>query len=111
MTAPVLRPYQREAIEAVVAARKSGIRRMVVCLPTGAGKTVIFSELARLANKRLVPLIGEFARASGRQAVSCARRNASVVTSAAQRAHRWMRMCSSRRCGRAPDRIGLCSPG
>ncbi len=56
MTAPVLRPYQREAIEAVVAARKRGIRRMVVCLPTGAGKTVIFSELARLANKQVLVL-------------------------------------------------------
>jgi ATP-dependent helicase IRC3 len=56
MSAPVLRPYQREAIEAVVAARRSGIRRMVVCLPTGAGKTVIFSELARLANKQVLVL-------------------------------------------------------
>src|SRR4051812_19212954 len=56
MSSPTLRPYQREAIEAVIAARRAGIKRMVVCLPTGAGKTVIFSQLARLARKRvLVP--------------------------------------------------------
>jgi ATP-dependent helicase IRC3 len=51
-----LRPYQREAIDAVVAARRSGVRRMLVCLPTGAGKTVIFSELARLARRGVLVL-------------------------------------------------------
>lgn len=51
-----LRPYQRQAIEAVLAARKSGIRRMVVCLPTGAGKTVIFSHLAQLARRQVLVL-------------------------------------------------------
>src|SRR5688572_21649152 len=51
-----LRSYQREAIAAVVAARRGGIRRMIVCLPTGAGKTVIFSELARLARRQVLVL-------------------------------------------------------
>lgn len=51
-----LRPYQREAIEAVLTARREGVRRMVVCLPTGAGKTVIFSELARLARRQVLVL-------------------------------------------------------
>ncbi|HEY4244447.1 MAG TPA: DEAD/DEAH box helicase [Kofleriaceae bacterium] len=51
-----LRPYQREAIDAVIAARIAGTRRMVVCLPTGAGKTVIFSHLARLAKKQVLVL-------------------------------------------------------
>jgi hypothetical protein len=46
-----LRPYQRETIDAVLAARRAGVRRMLVCLPTGSGKTVIFSELARLARR------------------------------------------------------------
>lgn len=54
--AVTLRPYQREAIEAVLAARRRGVRRMIVCLPTGAGKTVIFSELARLARKQVLVL-------------------------------------------------------
>jgi ATP-dependent helicase IRC3 len=56
MTAPALRPYQREAIDAVIAARQRGVRRMVVCLPTGAGKTVIFSHLARLATRQVLVL-------------------------------------------------------
>src|SRR5690349_3747015 len=54
--APDLRPYQRAAIDAVLAARRSGVRRMVVCLPTGAGKTVIFSHLAQLARKQVLVL-------------------------------------------------------
>ena len=56
MSSPPLRPYQRDAIDAVIAARRAGIKRMVVCLPTGAGKTVIFSQLARLARKRVLVL-------------------------------------------------------
>lgn len=49
--APSLRPYQREAVEAVLSARRAGTRRMLVCLPTGAGKTVVFAHLARLAKR------------------------------------------------------------
>src|SRR4051812_48199069 len=54
--APSLRPYQRAAIEAVLVARRSGVKRMVVCLPTGAGKTVIFSHLAELARRQVLVL-------------------------------------------------------
>ena len=53
---PTLRPYQQEAVAAVLAARREGTRRMVVCLPTGAGKTVIFAQLARLARKQVLVL-------------------------------------------------------
>jgi ATP-dependent helicase IRC3 len=53
---PALRPYQREAIDAVLAARRAGVRRMLVCLPTGAGKTVIFSHLAALAKRQVLVL-------------------------------------------------------
>lgn len=56
IAAPTLRPYQREAIEAVLAARRSGVRRMIVCLPTGAGKTVVFAHLARLARRQVLVL-------------------------------------------------------
>ena len=48
-----LRPYQRAAVEAVLAARRAGKRRLLVHLPTGAGKTVIFSHLAQLARLEL----------------------------------------------------------
>lgn len=51
-----LRPYQLEAVDAVIAARKRGVRRMLVALPTGAGKTVIFAELIRRARRDVLVL-------------------------------------------------------
>lgn len=46
-----LRPYQNEAIQAVLDARERGLQRVVVVLPTGAGKTVIFSSLLRILRR------------------------------------------------------------
>jgi superfamily II DNA or RNA helicase len=40
-----LRPYQAQAIEAIGAAEVRGITRPLVVIPTGGGKTVIFSHL------------------------------------------------------------------
>lgn len=40
-----LRPYQRQAIDAVYNAINNGCTRPAVLLPTGSGKTVIFSHL------------------------------------------------------------------
>lgn len=40
------RPYQSEAIEKIFAAWREGMQRPAAVLPTGAGKTVIFSHLA-----------------------------------------------------------------
>lgn len=45
MTSLTLRDYQREAIDAVFAAWSGGMRRPAIVLPTGAGKTVVFSAL------------------------------------------------------------------
>ena len=44
-TAATLRGYQQECIDAVVDAFKQGVRRQVVSMPVGSGKTVIFSHL------------------------------------------------------------------
>ncbi len=40
-----LRPYQRQCLEAIEKAYWKGIRRQLVCLPTGTGKTVVFAHL------------------------------------------------------------------
>jgi len=42
-----LRPYQAEALAAIRAAHAAGVRRPLVVLPTGAGKTVLFAHLIR----------------------------------------------------------------
>jgi superfamily II DNA or RNA helicase len=42
-----LRDYQEEAIDAVFAAWAGGMRRPAIVLPTGAGKTVVFSSLVQ----------------------------------------------------------------
>ena len=44
-----LRPYQLEALEATRAAYKAKHRAVLVVMPTGTGKTVLFAEIARLA--------------------------------------------------------------
>lgn len=41
-----LRPYQREAIDAVQTAWTEDMQRPAVVLPTGAGKTIVFSCMA-----------------------------------------------------------------
>lgn len=46
-TSITLRDYQREAIDAVFAAWSGGMKRPAVVLPTGAGKTVVFSTLVK----------------------------------------------------------------
>ncbi len=51
ITAPVsqivLRDYQVAAVDAINAAEARGVRRQLMVLPTAAGKTVCFSEIAR----------------------------------------------------------------
>lgn len=48
MTTLQLREYQHEAIAALHKGWKDGLDRAAVVLPTGSGKTVIFSHLAKL---------------------------------------------------------------
>ena len=44
-----LRPYQQQALEAVRDAYRRGHRSVLVVMPTGTGKTVLFAEISRLA--------------------------------------------------------------
>jgi len=60
MSAPLaLRPYQRQAADAVISAYRRGVRRMLVQLATGLGKTVLFAHLAHtvVSNGRRVLII------------------------------------------------------
>ena len=45
----MLRPYQVDSVAQVWAAFASGYKRVILCLPTGAGTTVIFSDIAAKA--------------------------------------------------------------
>ena len=47
-----LRPYQTESIQALRTAFGNEHKNVILCLPTGAGKTVVFSEMAKLAYQR-----------------------------------------------------------
>lgn len=42
-----LRPYQQEAVEAIENEWRSGNDRTLLVLPTGAGKTIVFADIAR----------------------------------------------------------------
>lgn len=49
MAAPELWPFQATAVEKVVEARKAGAKIIVLCSPTGSGKSIISSEIIRRA--------------------------------------------------------------
>jgi len=53
-----MRPYQREAVHRVLDAYRAGRRRVLVSLPTGTGKTVVFAHFpgALRMRKRLLVL-------------------------------------------------------
>jgi ATP-dependent helicase IRC3 len=52
-----LRPYQQEALDAIVAAEVRGIRRPFLALPTGTGKTVVFAHLIQQRGGRSLVLV------------------------------------------------------
>lgn len=51
-----LRPYQREALEAIGREHGAGVVRQLVALPTGTGKTVVFAALPEAGFRRLLVL-------------------------------------------------------
>src|SRR3954462_15808415 len=51
-----LRPYQQEAVDAAVRHFKKSRAPAAVVLPTGAGKSLVIAELARIAKGRVLVL-------------------------------------------------------
>jgi len=53
-----LRAYQQECLRTILERYRAGIRRQLVCLPTGTGKTVVFAQFPRFfrMKKRLLVL-------------------------------------------------------
>ncbi|MBV4411962.1 DEAD/DEAH box helicase family protein [Enterobacteriaceae bacterium YMB-R22] len=51
-----LRPYQKEAVEATLSYFRKRHDSAVIVLPTGAGKSIVIAELARLARGRVLVL-------------------------------------------------------
>lgn len=51
-----LRPYQQQAVDATVSYFRTHTRPACVVLPTGAGKSLVIAELARIANGRVLVL-------------------------------------------------------
>ena len=51
-----LRPYQQEAVDATVTYFRTHDQPAVIVLPTGAGKSLVIAELARLARGRVLVL-------------------------------------------------------
>lgn len=52
-----LRDYQRDAIQAIVREAIAGVRRQLVQLPTGSGKTVIAAALSQKSRGRVLMLV------------------------------------------------------
>src|SRR5690606_12219881 len=51
-----LRPYQQDAVQATLAHFQRERKPAVIVLPTGAGKSLVIAELARLARGRVLVL-------------------------------------------------------
>ena len=56
MTAFTLRDYQRAAVEATLKHFRKSDDSAVIVLPTGAGKSLVIAELARLAKRKILVL-------------------------------------------------------
>ncbi|MGC8120230.1 DEAD/DEAH box helicase family protein [Marinobacter sp. VGCF2001] len=51
-----LRPYQQEAVDATLQHFRQSDESAVIVLPTGAGKSLVIAELARLARRKILVL-------------------------------------------------------
>jgi superfamily II DNA or RNA helicase len=57
MTTKTLRGYQSRALDELRAAIRAGHRRILLALPTGGGKSVIFSKVIASANEKKNPVL------------------------------------------------------
>jgi len=65
-----LRPYQQEAVDATLAWFRKHQKPAAIVLPTGAGKSLVIAELARLARGRVLgrsPTVKELVAQKSRQ--------------------------------------------
>ncbi len=51
-----LRPYQQEAVDATISHFKQSTQSAVIVLPTGAGKSLVIAELAKIARGKILVL-------------------------------------------------------
>ncbi len=49
-----LRPYQQQAVDATLTHFRQTSESAVLVLPTGAGKSLVIAELARLAKRKIL---------------------------------------------------------
>ena len=110
-----LRPYQQDALTAIEAAARRGIRRQVISLPTGAGKTIIFCNLILAQQTRTLILVhrDELVRQTLEKLTMVARIRSLILVlskpSAISTAPRsWWRRC--RPCNATPDCSAWLSP-
>lgn len=51
-----LRPYQEEALQAIITSLEKGVRKQLVVLPTGGGKTIVFAQLPKMFHGNMLVL-------------------------------------------------------
>lgn len=89
----ILRPYQAQGLEDIRSAMGRGAKSIVYCLPTGGGKTVIFTSIAQGAErkgKRILILVhrGELLRQCREKLTELGVRSG-VIKSGAELAYMW----------------------
>jgi len=60
------RPYQYEAVAALLAATARGVQRPLLVLPTGTGKTIVFALLVQRRRGRALAVRAERRALTGR---------------------------------------------
>ena len=65
-----LRDYQQECVDAVEDGVTRAVRKQLAVLPTGGGKTIIFSEIARRRSDRPVLILAHRDELRGKTVVS-----------------------------------------